>query len=101
MDTPAAIAVAAAPAEAVSPSVAVAAALRYTSILNASPNCSSVTLTETEFYGNKAVGGGGGAIFWDGPVADLVVSCSDTEGDSGRTSDLVMSWQRSCLVVID
>ena len=64
-------------------SVAVAAAVHYSYILNTTPNCSAITLSQTEFYGNKAVGGGGGAIFWDGPVEDLVVSCSDMEDAFG------------------
>ena len=64
--------------------MAVAAALQYAYILNLSPNCSAVTLSQTEFYGNKAIGGGGGAIFWDGPVADLIVSCSSVEEETGE-----------------
>ncbi|KAL0048014.1 hypothetical protein WJX82_005700 [Trebouxia sp. C0006] len=82
LDSTAATAVAAAPEEPSSPSVAVAAALRYAYILDTSPNCSAIRLSQTEFYGNKAIGGGGGAIFWDGPVADLVISCSDMEDAS-------------------
>ena len=87
VDTPAATsatAVATAAAQSSSVSVAVAAALQYSYILDLSPSCSAVTLSQTEFYGNKAIGGGGGAIFWDGPLADLVVSCSDTAEDIGE-----------------
>ena len=65
-------------------STAIAAAVRYSYILDTTPNCSAITLTQTEFYGNKAVGGGGGAIFWDGPVEDLIVSCSDIEDAFGE-----------------
>jgi len=77
--------VAAAPAES-TPSTAVAAALRWAYILDTSPNCSAIQLAQTEFYGNKAIGGGGGAIFWDGPVSDLVVSCSDIEDAVGESN---------------
>ena len=84
VDSTATTAVAAAPEEPSSPSVAVAAALRYAYILDASPNCSAIRLSQTEFYGNKAIGGGGVAIFWDGPVADLVISCSDMEDAFGK-----------------
>ena len=66
------------------PSVAVAAALRYAYILDITPNCSAIRLSQTEFFGNKAIGGGGGAVFWDGPVADLVISCSDMEDTLGK-----------------
>lgn len=66
-------------------SAAVDAALRYSYILDTTPHCSAITLTQTEFYGNKAVGGGGGAIFWDGPVEDLIVSCSDIEDAFGES----------------
>lgn len=79
-DTPAATAttaVAAVPAGASPPSIAVAAAVRYAYILANTPECSAITLSQAEFYANKAVGGGGGAIFWDGPVEDLIVICSD------------------------
>ena len=78
-------AVAAAPEE---PTIAVDAALRYAYILDTTPNCSAIRLAQTEFYGNKAVGGGGGAVFWDGPVDDLVVSCSDDADAFGEPSQL-------------
>ena len=86
-DTPpatATTAVAAVPKEPAALSIAVDAAIRYSYILATAPNCSAITLTQTEFYGNKAIGGGGGAIFWDGPVEDLIVSCSDIEEAFGK-----------------
>ena len=72
-------------AQAADVSIAVAAALRYDFVLNTMPNCSKITLTQSQFAGNKAIGGGGGAIFWDGPVSDLIVSCSDTEDATGES----------------
>lgn len=62
-------------------SIATAAAERYGNILGHRPDCSAITLSQTEFYANKAIGGGGGAIFWDGPVEDLIVICSDMFGE--------------------
>lgn len=79
-----ATAVATAAAQPSSTSVAVAAAVQYAYILDLLPNCSAVTLSQTEFYGNKAIGGGGGAIFWDGPVDDLIVSCTDMAEVMGK-----------------
>ena len=79
-DSPAATAVTAVAAVNVAaspPSIAVDAAVRYGYILGNTPECSAITLSQTEFYANKAIGGGGGAIFWDGPVEDLIVICSD------------------------
>lgn len=90
-DIPAATtAVAAVPEDPATLSIAVAAAIRYSYILGTTPNCSAITLTQTEFYGNKAIGGGGGAIFWDGPVEDLIVSCSDIEDAFGMLLHFVM-----------
>ena len=78
-------------------STAVAAALRYDDFLNTMPNCSQITLTQSLFAGNKAIGGGGGAIFWDGPVDDLVVSCSDTAESLGECIlHAVMLALKSC-----
>ena len=94
LDTPATAATAvAASAATTTPTAAVAAALRYAHILATTPNCSGITLSQTEFFGNKAIGGGGGAIFWDGPVADLVVTCSDVEDGFGK-ADLVLAGQK-------
>ena len=62
-------------------SIATAAAVRYGNILGNTSDCSAITLSQTEFYANKAIGGGGGAIFWDGPVEDLIVICSDMFGE--------------------
>ena len=58
---------------------AVAALVRYSSLIDAQPNCSGIHLSQTEFLGNVAVGGGGGAIFWNGPVDMLIVSCDSQE----------------------
>ena len=55
---------------------AVAALVRYSSLIGAQPNCSGIHLSQTEFLANLAVGGGGGAIFWNGPVDMLIVSCN-------------------------
>ena len=63
---------------------AVAAVVRYSSLIGAQPNCSGIHLSQTEFLGNVAVGGGGGAIFWNGPVDMLVVSC-DSQDLVGRS----------------
>ena len=85
-DTPAATATTAVAAVEMDPaalSVATAAAVRYGNILGHASDCSAITLSQTEFYANKAVGGGGGAIFWDGPVEDLIVICSDLFGEQG------------------
>lgn len=73
----AATAVAAVKVDATGLSIATTAAVRYGYILGNTPDCSAITLSQTEFYANKAIGGGGGAIFWDGRVEDLIVSCSD------------------------
>ena len=70
-------------------SIATAAAVRYGNILGHTSDCSAITLSQTEFYANKAIGGGGGAIFWDGPVEDLIVICSDMFGEQ-RTSLIVL-----------
>lgn len=83
-DTPAATAttaVAAIKVDSAALSTATATAVRYGSFLDDTPDCSAITLSRTEFYGNRAIGGGGGAIFWDGPVDDLVVVCSDMFGE--------------------
>ena len=83
-DTPAATATTAVAAIKVDPaalSTATATAVRYGRFLDDTPDCSAITLSRTEFYANRAVGGGGGAIFWDGPVDDLVVICSDMFGE--------------------
>ena len=63
---------------------AVAALVRYSSLIDAQPNCSGIHLSQTEFLANVAVGGGGGAIFWNGPVDMLVVSC-DSQDDVGKS----------------
>ena len=83
-DTPAATATTAVAAVNMDPaalSIATAAAVHYGNILGHTPDCSAITLSQTEFYANKAIGGGGGAIFWDGPVEDLIVICSDIFGE--------------------
>ncbi len=63
---------------------AVAALVRYSSLIDAQPNCSGIHLSQTEFLANLAVGGGGGAIFWNGPVDMLIVSC-DSQALVGRS----------------
>lgn len=84
VDTPTATATTAVAAIKVDPAVlstATATAVRYGSFLDNTPDCSAITLSRTEFFANRAIGGGGGAIFWDGPVEDLVVVCSDMFGE--------------------
>lgn len=92
-DTPAATATTAVAAVTVGPSppsIAVAAAMRYAYILGNTPERSAITLSQTEFYANKAVGGGGGAIFWDGPVKDLVVICTDVGDVFGKLTKTLL-----------
>ena len=71
--------VAATPEKPSSPSVAVAASLRYTYILEISPKCSAIRLLQTEIYENEAIGGGvsSGTGQW-------LISCSDTEEAFGK-----------------
>ena len=83
---------------------AIAAMLRYSSLIDAQPNCSGIHLSQTDFLANVAVGGGGGAIFWNGPVDMLAVSCDSQEvvGTScAHASVVLFEWLLSKEVLVD
>ena len=78
----------------------VAALERYGSIISAQPNCTSLHLSQTEFLGNVAIGGGGGAIFWNGPVDMLIVSCDSTDLVGKHARAFTSSAARNMLVYV-
>ena len=78
--------------------MAVTAALNNAYWTSVTPNCSQLWLTQTQFAGNKAIGGGGGAIFWNGPVDDLIVSCSELEEAAGGL--LCLSQNKKLLLLL-